>query len=448
MRLAGLLLLAALPAHAADTVTLSLHDCETRALSYSHLIKNAQEEQQAEANYADEEHAPLLPRLLLEGSAKYTDIIPKMSLNIGAMHLNEYMTDNWNYSLGPSLYWTAYDSGEIRLAYESAKNSLKAKDAAAEDAIRQNMLSTRLAYFQVVLQLEQVYLIGDELKLASQQHADIALNARAGTKTRLDELQAHQQLLERQRQLRQARADLSAALRDLAALTGDNPGDASLALDARMNYADYDSIEPASLLVSAQQSQELLAAMSPFAYAQPDPDIPSLRGLELSAAALRATAQSVKAGLGPKVQFSARTSLDYPNAMALYSFNQNSLGVSVSMPLFEGGRTSSQAQETLHRAAALDQQKLNLADTVKRDFAKAKDQYFALAAQQVLNREEAKEADEAAKLTYDSYKSGHSTYLEVQDANVRALSAKTQIASADAQMLIELAAMASMGKLP
>ena len=448
MRIFIILFFAALPAQAAPLVNLALNDCENRALAHSHLVQNARDEQSAAASFAAAAHSPLLPRILLEGSAKYTDIIPKISLSLPGMTINKEMTDNWNYSLGPSLYWTVYDSGALRLAYQSAAGSAKAKDEETAAAIRQNTLASRLAYFQVELQLEQVYLIGDQLKLATKQHADIALNAKTGTKTRLDELLSHQQVLERLRQLRQSRAALAGALRDLASLTGENPGDAALALDARMDPANYEAVEAPSLLVSAQPAPELLAAMSQYAAAVPDLQTPSLRGMELSAAALRAAAKSYDAGLGPKVQLSARTSLDYPNGPALYSFDQNAVGVSVSLPLFEGGKTAAQSQEQLRHADALDQRRLDSADTLVRDFAKAKDQYFALAAQQVINRQEATEAEEAARLTYDSYKSGRSTYLEVQDANLRTLSAKTQIASADAQMLIELALMASMGKLP
>jgi len=75
--------------------------------------------------------------------------------------------------------------------------------------------------FQVSLADEQVKLYTDALALANAQYEDIKINARAGTKSLSDELQSHQEVLTRMKQLRQAKADMATALLDLSAITGE-----------------------------------------------------------------------------------------------------------------------------------------------------------------------------------------------------------------------------------
>ncbi|MDD2772167.1 MAG: TolC family protein [Elusimicrobiales bacterium] len=447
MKTIFLLAMLSLPAHAAQTAHLALSDCQTSAMNLSPQIKSALAEAAAARDAAENVKAALFPRVALEGALRYTGVIPQINLATPAGTINKQLGDNWNYSIGPSAYWTLFDNNGSRAAWESARKTAAAKAEDLENARRQVTLSARLAYFQVQLALEQTYLLGDQLKLAISQHEDISLNARAGTKSRLDELMSNQEVLARRRELLQARAELSGALRELAAITGrEDPFDPSLALDARMNYAEYGGIEPPTALVSAEPAASLLSDMEKYSALMPDLESPSLHSLEMMAQSYRAAAESFRADKSPRVLLSARSSLDYPNGPSLYSYGQNTAGISVSLPLFENGRSDARSREQQNRAQSADERRQELARGIRRDFFKAHDAFSALKLQQDINTEAVKEASEAAALTYSAYKAGRSTWLEVQDANLRVLAAKSQSANTDAQMLIQLALMASAGR--
>jgi len=430
---------AAANASAADMVAFSLADTEKQALAFSPSLKSAEAELAAAQAAVKAQRSATLPRVMLEGNAKYSTRVAKIN--------NMQLGDNWNYSLGPSVYWTAFDKGSLRFALESAEHTAAARAEDAENVRRQVLFAARSAYFQLQLSLAQVQLIGDQLKLSSDQYRDIALNVRAGTKSRLDELMAHQDVLARLRELRSARNSLSAAVRDLASLTGQELRfDPSLGLDARMTDSTYTGAEPASVYIAADSSSDLFSRMGGYAASAPDLSAPSLRALEQLAASYKSMSAVYNSDKWPKLQLSARTSLDYPNGPSLYSFNQNSAGITLSVPLFEGGKNDARSLEAQNKAQSADEKRADLARSITRDFLKARDHYNALAAQQGINTRFAAEAQEAASLTYASYKAGRSTYLEVQSANLRVLSARTILANTDAQMLIDLALLASLGK--
>ncbi|MFA5161386.1 MAG: TolC family protein [Elusimicrobiales bacterium] len=426
---------------AQQAVSLSLSGCEEAAFSSSHQLKSARAELAAAISAENALLSPLYPRIAMEGWLKYSGVIPAMTLPIVG---KQYLGDNWNYSIGPAAYWTVYDAGARALAHESADKLALAKEEEVKNISRQVALAARMAYFRAQYSLERLYLVAGQHKLAAEQYRDISLNAAAGVKTRLDELMSHQQLLERGRQLRQARSDLSAALRALCAVSGDECGyDPSLPLDWRLNYRDY-GIEPPTALVSAEPAAGLLEKMRRYAAAKPDFNSPGLRALELSASSYRAAAQSRLADTGPKITLSARSALEYPNGPSLYSFGQNSAGAAVSFPLFESGKNGFLSQQQESMALSADERRLQLVREIRRDFGEAADAFASLEAQQRLNIQAAKEAEEAARLTYDSYNAGRSTYLELEAANLRELEAKTQTALTDAQMLMELALLASL----
>ena len=64
--------------------------------------------------------------------------------------------------------------------------------------------------------------------------------------------------------------------------------------------------------------------------------------------------------------------------------------------------------------------------------------------EQTINIDAVDDADEAARLAYEAYKAGAGTWLEVESANLKALQAKTTLASANAEILLKLAVLDSL----
>ena len=409
----------------------------------SAVLQAVEADRQAAEKRAASRQSPLWPRLTLDASYKYISEIPALTVAGRSQPLGA----NDNYSLGPTLNWTLWDQGSLREAWRSAQAVSRARDADLKATGLQIRLKLRLAYAQAQLALEAVRSLGDSLRLAQSQHADIGKRLRAGAASRTDELSAHQDVLERRRQYRQARADLAGALRELYALTGEEPAaDLSLPLDASAAAGLPADVEPPSVIVALDVPEDSMKSLAAAEDWPQDLDPPALRAWAALAESSRRAARSARAGLWPSLQLSARTSADYPNGPILETINQNIVGVFASLPLFENGRTRRQTAELEAQAAAGDWRREGARRDMVRDWLKAKDQLAGLKAQREINRQAASEALELSRLTYESYKAGRATYLEVQSANLRELEARVQCARTDTQLVMQLSVLASLSE--
>ncbi|OGS12328.1 MAG: hypothetical protein A2234_07625 [Elusimicrobia bacterium RIFOXYA2_FULL_58_8] len=440
MKIIILLLILTGTARAAE-FSVTLQAAEESALAASYQYKSARLSAEAAAAAAAASGALLKPRLNLEGSLRYNEVVPVIAMP-AALGGGKPLGDNWNYSLGPSAYWTLFDGGVLRSGREGAMRAAAARAAEAEGARRQAVLKARTAYFQLQLALEKVYLIGENLQLSLSQFRDISLGAKAGSRSRLDELRARQETTARRRDLLRARAELSALLRDFSLITGlQLPGDAALPLDARMAGRDYGGEEPASLLVRAEPYEAILSRLLPSAEGVLNKDLPSVKALTEAAQAYKAAAGVYKAERSPRLIFGARSSLDYPNGPNLYSFMQNSASLALNLPLFENNRSVEKEKENALNAAAALERRDEAARAAQKDFDKALDAYKALIDEQGMNIEVVDDAAEAAKLAYEAYKAGGGTWLDVESANLKALQAKTTAAATNTEILLKLAVL-------
>ncbi|MFA6318037.1 MAG: TolC family protein [Elusimicrobiota bacterium] len=454
-----LALLLAGPGHAAPQLKLTLAEAVSSALADSPALRAAEADWAAAVSRGKSRWGVLWPRLSAEASYRFVSAVPELSVLPGR---SQSLGDHHNASVGPTLDWTLWDQGARRGAWLSAIAGADARSQDLRAARRQVRLRTRLAYFQAQLAVESVRLLGDSLKLAQSQYGDVEKRREAGASSRLDSLQAHQEVLQRLRQFRQARSDLAACLRDLFSLTGRDPGiDLSLPLDGRMLPAPGVAgagvplpaaresglpadIEPASAAVFLDELEASLKELGPVENWSLDETHPGVAALRDAARSSKLAASGARAGLWPRLGLMARTSLEYPNGPVLEDFHQNTVGVSASMPLFEFNRTRKEAQSLDLQARAAEERAEGARRDLSRDWQKAKDQLLGLRAQKELCVKASAEAKEAAGLTYESYKAGRVTFIEVQSSNLRELEALVQTARTDAGALVQLAAMASL----
>src|SRR5574344_3137376 len=87
-------------AYGAD-LTINLSDAEKNCLLNSNKYLSAVSEYKSAAASADSFKSSLYPKIYLEGALKYTDTITE----IKTLMLSKKMGDNWNYTLGPTLYY-------------------------------------------------------------------------------------------------------------------------------------------------------------------------------------------------------------------------------------------------------------------------------------------------------------------------------------------------------
>ncbi|MDA8243104.1 MAG: TolC family protein [Elusimicrobia bacterium] len=431
-----------MPAAAAE-FRVSLKAAEDGALARSGQYRAARLEAGAARAAQAAASSLLYPRLSLEGSLRYTAVIPEIALP-KAMGGARPLGDNWGYSIGPTAYWTL-DAGALRYGREAAGRLAAARTEEEEAARRQALLSGRSSYFRLQLALEKVYLIAENLQLSLSQLSDVEAGVKAGTRSRLDGLRARQEVTDRRRDLLRARAALADVVKEFAFVTGiEPPAGAGLPIDSRMAGRDYAGDTFAGLIVGAESYLDILPRLLPAAGRGPDASQPAVRALEERGKAFRAAAGAYKAEKLPRLTLTARSSIDYPNGPNLYSFLQNYAGLSLSVPLFEKGRLGEREKESLLSAQAAGERREEAARAAAREYDTALDDYSALMEEQSINIDAVDDASAAAKLAYEAYKAGSLTWLEVESANLKELQAKTTAASANAEILLKLALLDSL----
>ncbi|TBR17664.1 hypothetical protein EPO15_16360 [bacterium] len=140
----------------------------------------------------------------------------------------------------------------------------------------------------------------------------------------------------------------------------------------------------------------------------------------------------------------AGAALQYPNGPVLDDVTQKTVGLTASLPLFEGGQAAKDAAAQRRLAAAAELRRRQAEEELARERDKARAGLASLRAQQELDDQAAGDAAELSDLVYLSYKGGRANYLEVQSANLRHLEAKVQAARTRAQTLIQLATLAQL----
>lgn len=432
-------------ASAADLFSLGLAEAVETASAGSGRVRAALRDWEAAKFAANSQGGLLLPRISLDGSYRYVSEVP--AIEVSPLRPPVTLGDNKNYSFGPSVNWVFWDFGARYNAWRATAASAEAKRAEFELAVRQARLETSLLYFRIQLAAEQVKLLAEALIVAQEQHKDISRGLRAGSASRLDKLLAHQEVLARLRQLAQARTALGGALKDLTALTGIPCGrDTSFPLDVETARRPVADVQPATLTVSVDSLDELLALKGPAAQGELDPAFPGIAVHVQAAEAAARAGRSAFAARLPRIAVSGKTSLDYPNGPILEEFNQNMVSVSASLPLFEGGRLAGERREHKAREKSAMERRDQAEMNARRDWRKALDGLAGLEVQLKIGREAVKETAEAAGLTYDAYKAGQVRLMEVHEANLKHLSAQVEVARIKTEMLSQLAVLESLAK--
>lgn len=408
----------------AITSALTLQEAEERALKNSLSVQAATADVAASDAQAKAQRSLLYPRLTLEANARYISEIPKVKLVPGPQPPAPFGSHD-SYSMGPTLYYTLWDQGETRKAYRGLHLLSEAKQASLQHERQRALASVRTAYARLQLALQELELVRGSLAVAETQRKDIRQRLRAGAASQLDQVNAEREVYSFQLRQVQSESDARAATFDLFALM-----DATAEAPARLSDLQLDEIEKT---VTALMPQDLPAA-EPAAESSIAAN-PALAAQKKAQESAEQMAESQRAAHWPKVQLQARASLDYPNGPALEQVQQNTIGVSLSMPLIDWGRTDDLVAQKRQEALAASYRRQQLANDLARDWRKGITQVGLLKEQKRIATAAAEEADRAAKLYYRSYTGGRIGLTDVQSANVRALEARVQVARVTAQLL-------------
>ncbi len=425
----------------AEVKTITLKQCEESALAFSPELKQKAALRDAAYHAYESSGSSLYPSLSLDAKGGWVSQVP--SLQIGP--LSAEFGDNWSYLAGPTINYILFDNGGRSDIKRSMQAVYFAKEKDYDFARRAALLDVRRAYFTIQQDLERMYFTDGQLKVAQKQLADIEAAFKAGAKSNIDVYMAKKQKLRAQVNISAARGALGAHLRELFSLTGDDYGvDASYPLDWRVKPYKGEP-EPSSLI----KADGLEAALANFKDAQNygfDKDLPALAALADMAGYYESIASGMMASLYPTVSLNAGAYWEYPNGPIKEDVFNAKAGAALKIPLFEGGKNRKSAQSNRAQAKAALFEKQGLEQNLSKLFYSSKSMLYALWVQEKLTRDMIAASNKTAQLTYQAYKAGSVTFLEVDNANLALLESQIALADIFVQRLNSLAVMENLGR--
>jgi outer membrane protein TolC len=309
----------------------------------------------------------------------------------------------------------------------------------------QLILNARLHFFQIQGMAEGLRLFADALRLALAQEKDVRLRYQAGAASRQELLQAETEVLARRKEFRKAQTALAGTIRDLLTLTGtaDNV-DLSHPLPEKVNNQRPPGIPPPTVVLTIPAPSNVRPRLEGLIDRPFDETRPEILSLSFQAQAARDSAQAIKAGHGPTVQVTAKTSLDYPNGPLHEQINQNAIGAMARWSLFEGGRIKKETREQEALARSTEERRRQTEENLRRDWKRAREHLIGLKEEEAIATQSIERHHRLAKLVYDSYLAGQNPFLEVQAANLGLLNAQVQSVTIEVNILSQLAHIASL----
>lgn len=322
-----------------------------------------------------------------------------------------------------------YDFGSRDANLENARQLLQAASASQSSIIQSLLLSVVQSYFQVQAGIASV-----EAALESERASEESFKAadaryKAGVATPADKLQAQTSLAQATLTRISAEGSLKTAYGSLANVMGLDAGQPlMLAPRAAVSPEQHMEQDINALIEEARQRRpDLLASES------------QLRAAEASIAASRAAAK-------PTVSLSV--SNNSQNGSDLSSSNTGAIGLSVSIPLFEGYapsyriRSAEALAET--RAAQRDRLRLQISLDVWNAYQALRTAGQSVRAAEVL----LESAEESSRVALGRYRAGVGNILDTLNAQSALASARQQKIQADLNWHIARATLAqAMGAL-
>ena len=347
---------------------------------------------------------------------------------------NKSVGDNINWSIGPVLNWVVWDTGQILNKARSLEKTADSEWNNLDNNRRQVLLNGRTAYIGVQLAEEQVRIVRESLALARSQYADVLAKKNAGTADLLDLVAAHQEVVEREKDLEEALGQLAVSKRDLVA---------ALSIQGEVLYPDSVKVDPV---------EKDLGKLLPRSDVPVDIGVhPRVMALADKQRASELAARSTIAQYFPEVTLQGISNYEYPNLGESKTIQQNKLTLNLNVPILDWGIIFREARSQKYQArASLEQKKQTVVDLTNNvaDTRKMIETYKNL---RIANARAVSDAVEVARLTYESYQAGRVIFLDVQRANVKALSAKVEDARNDANLSVQIAkllALATSGGNP
>lgn len=444
----ALILVAALSAPAAaqtgDTLALSLETAVTRTLRLGDEVLLAR----AQVELADAQlgvaRASALPQLRINST--YTHVLE----NARAQAVGQIFNQPNTYTTFANLSHQIFQGGRALGGLRAASRLRNAAHLTASEARNTASFGVQRAYLQALFADQLADIQQANFELAQAQLKQVTQFETSGRAARYDVLRARVQAANIEPQLIQARTDYDIAILELKRLAN-IPAHQPVLLTTRL---EPQTVESMIALVSTQ-----LSSIS---------DRPSVRAAELTAQARHVAINTARADLLPTVNlfvqsgFQAFPQTGFPTDRGAIQpipcadgstarictqqnggwFSDRSVGVQFSWPIFDGLRAKSNIDAAQAQAKIADLQLAQQREDVALEIEQARANLERAQSLFSARRQNATEANEAFRLASLRFTRGLSTQLDVSDAQIALMTARTNEARAVYDLYLALADLA------
>ncbi|MBL8023206.1 MAG: TolC family protein [Elusimicrobia bacterium] len=426
-----------------QTLDFDLATVEQKSLAHSPLLKAHRETANASKFRSAAQRSRLWPSLGIEASYRHQSEVPSFKASPVSPLIE--MGDNENYSLGPAVSWLAWDSKAVKWTVAAMDHQAIAQTQEVLATEVQLRLAVRVAFFQIQGQVEGLRFVGEGLRLAQAQRSDITIRHQAGSASRQDLLLAEAEVMARRQDFRKAQTTLSGGVRNLMALMGeDQEIDLSRPLSADLSLNRPAGVPDPTVVLTVPAPSALRDQFETAMDRSFNEKHPGIRSLVYQTQAAQSSAQAVKAGNGPIVQLTAKSSFDYPNGPVHERIHQNAIGAMAHWPLFEGGRVLRETREREAMARSLEERRRQTEENLQRDWRMLREEISGLKEEFVLANQSLLYYQQLAQLAYASFQAGQKPFLDVQAANLALLNAQVKSAKTEVEILSRLAVLSSL----
>ena len=396
------------------TRPLSIADALNTTLQQNGTILKAKNDLEATYGLVVQTRAFVIPTI--QATGVYTDTDPTAINQFPSSGTNSSVQAHQSWNAGFRVVQRIYEGGKLGSAIRSARLTKEQALLQYQTVIADTLLLTRVAYYDVLLDAQQIVVNEASVNLLGKELDDQQRRYKAGTVPRFNVLRAEVAVANARPALIHARNNYRIAKNVLSNLLGYNLPDyiwedIPLQLTDQLTAEPYQIDLPAALMQALEKRTEL-AALRKAELLQRENVINARSGYQPSVQAF--------AGYGwQNQQFSTDLSQE------LHGWN---VGAQLQWSIFDGFLTRGQVMQ----AKALQQKsKTDLDDTARRIELEVRTAYSTfLEAREVLESQVKvqEQADEALRLARARADAGSSTQLDVLDAETSLTQARsTQI---------------------
>ena len=200
------------------TRPLTLTDCLNIALEQNATILKAKNDLEASYGVVVQTRAVALPQLVATGQYKYTDRSAIESFPVAG--IPNQPNQNWN--AGVQIVQSIYEGGKLMAAVRAAKVTKEQALAQYQTTVADALLSTRVAYYDVLLAAQQITVHEASVNLLQKELEDQQNRYNAGTVPKFNVLRADVAVANERPNLIQARNNYRIAKNNLANALGYN----------------------------------------------------------------------------------------------------------------------------------------------------------------------------------------------------------------------------------